>query len=172
MLQLPPAWFQTHILFQENMSLNRSRSQEAQHRESPLVVNQIIRTGEIRRYKLLQGFAVRNSEIINQLILTRPLDFGMNANSRCEKGHHGLCPGPTDQQEFSITQQKNSKMKNWWPSIDKEISFSASLHTHNMVHNKVYRNTGLSPNLDFQVWKYPGLYKKITRDWFYTWDIL
>lgn len=95
------------------MSLNGSRSQVAQHRESPLVVNQIIRTGEIWRYR--QGFAVRNSEIISefiQLILTKPLDFGMNVNSRCESGHHGLCSGGTVQKEFSITQQKKSTVKN------------------------------------------------------------
>lgn len=94
------------------MSVNGSRSQVAQHRESPIVVNQIIRTGEIRRYTVLQGFAVRNSEIIgefNQLILTRRLDFDMNVNSRCERGHHGLCPGPTDQQEFSFTQRKKKE---------------------------------------------------------------
>lgn len=97
------------------MLLNGSRSQVAQCRESPLVLNQIIRTGETQRYRLLQGFSVRKSEIIGeyiQLILTRPLDFGININSSCEKGHHGLCPGPTDQQELSITQQKESKVKN------------------------------------------------------------
>lgn len=55
--------------------------------------------------------------------------------------------------------------------MDKEKSFlllekwfqgrTVSLNTNNMVHNKAYRNIGLSPNLDFQVWKYPWLYKKI-----------
>lgn len=45
--------------------------------------------------------------------------------------------------------------------MDKEKSFlllekrfqgrTVSLNTNNMVHNKVYWNIGLSPNLDFQV---------------------